>query len=240
MSNQFYFDGHACGEFNIICSNGGTYDAPERDVTVVEVPGRNGDLTIDNGRWRNMAVTFPCYVRKGFAAMAPQIRAWLHGAAGYRRLEDDAHPYEYRMARFVSAMKFEPMYIDKEAELEITFSCAPQRFLKSGEDWLVPASGAAIHNPTAFVALPLIWVKALSGVTVDSTTISVGGTSFTLSDMTGQRRYIDCEIQRAYWGTTSKDSTMTGDFPALAPGDNTVTYDSTAVEVQIQPRWWTL
>ncbi len=236
----FWLDGECSTDHGILCSGNNTYNAPERDAESVEIPGRNGTLTLDNGRWRNIEVVYPAIIVRNFQKAAQDARAWLCSKPGYRRLEDDYNPDTYRMARFVSGMSFTTHIKNDAGQVDLTFDCMPQRFLKTGEEWLVPATGAAIHNPTLFTALPLIWVKALTGVTVDSTTITVGGTSFTLSDMTGQRRYIDCETQRAYWGTTSKDSTMTGDFPTLQPGDNTVTYDSTAVEVQIQPRWWTL
>lgn len=233
MSNTFTYDGHSCSEYNIICSNGGTYNAPERDVTLVEIPGRNGSLTIDNGRWRNAAVSFRCYVRNGFASMAPAIRAWLNASAGYRRLTDDAHPDEYRMARFVGAVEYEPMYTDKEAELEITFDCMPQRFLTSGESVVTKTtSGGYVTNPTQFEALPLITVYG-SG----SGTVTVGGTQVSISDI-GTSVTLDCEICRAYNGSTARDSTITGSYPKLGTGKSYIRWTGGVTKVEITPRWW--
>lgn len=234
MSNKFYYDGHCCDEFDIICSNGGTYDAPERDVTVIEIPGRNGELTIDNGRWRNANVTFQCYVRKRFAEKAPQIRAWLHRSPGYRRLEDDAHPLEYRMARFVNAIKFEPMYTDKEAELEITFSCQPQRWLKSGEDPVELTAAGALINPTGFDALPIITVTG-SG----AATLTVGDYTVTISDIDGSIT-LDSHIQRSYSGSTARDGAVTGIYPILSAGSNAISWTGSVTKVTIIPRWWTI
>lgn len=234
MSNKFYLDGRSCADFNIICSNGGTYDAPERDVTIVEIPGRNGELTLDNGRWRNANVTFQCYVRKGFAEMAPQIRAWLHGSPGYRRLEDDAHPYEYRMARFTNAVKFEPMYTDREAELEITFSCQPQRWLKSGEDPVELTAAGALINPTGFDALPIITVTG-SG----AATLTVGDYTVTISDIDGSIT-LDSSIQRSYSGSTARDGAVTGIYPILSAGSNAISWTGSVTKVTIIPRWWTI
>ena len=235
MSNQFYYNGHSCAEFNIICSNGGTYDAPERDVTVIEIPGRNGDVTLDNGRWRNASVTFPCYVRRGFAQMAPLIRAWLHGAPGYHRLEDDAHPYEYRMARFVEAVKFEPMYTDKEAELEISFSCQPQRWLKSGEDPVVLTAAGTLVNPTQYDALPTITVEGTGAAT-----LTVGDYEIAIDNIDGSIT-LNSSIQRAYNGTMARDGAVTGVYPVLPAGSTAISWEGSGVtSVTVFPRWWTI
>ena len=72
---KFWFDGHCCEEFGIVCSGSSTFAAPERDVTVVDIPGRNGTLTIDNGRYKNITITYPAAVPREFSARAAAI-AW--------------------------------------------------------------------------------------------------------------------------------------------------------------------
>lgn len=232
--NTFTWNGVSCADFNILCSNGGTYGAAERDVTVIEIPGRNGPLIVDNGRYKNTSVTFPCYVRKGFAANAADIRAWLRSAYGYCRLEDDAHPDEYRMARPVGEVVFEPMYTDKEAEINIEFDCLPQRFLKSGETAVTKTANGYITNPTQNEALPLIVVYG-SG----SGTITVGDYTVEISEI-GTSVTLDCEIMRAYNGNAARDNTITGKFPTLVPGRNNIRFDGGVTSVEITPRWWTI
>ena len=46
----FTFDGVNSERFGLWISGAGTYDTPERDVALVSVPGRNGDLEFYNGR----------------------------------------------------------------------------------------------------------------------------------------------------------------------------------------------
>ena len=50
----------------IYISGSGTFNAPEMDITTVEIPGRNGDLTISNNRFRNITVEYPAFIRKQF------------------------------------------------------------------------------------------------------------------------------------------------------------------------------
>lgn len=232
--NTFTWNGVNCADFDIICSNGGTYGAPERDVQTIDIPGRNGPLIVDNGRYKNISVTFQCYVRKNFGGNAEAIRAWLRSAHGYRRLEDDAHPNEYRMARPVGEINFEPMYTDKEAEINIQFDCLPQRFLKSGEATVTKTGNGYITNPTQFKALPLIVVYG-SG----SGTLTVGDYMVEISEI-GTSVTMDCEIMRAYNGNTPRDSTITGPFPVLVPGRNNIRFDGGVTRVDITPRWWTI
>lgn len=234
--NTFTWNGVNCSAFDMLCSNGGTYDAPERDVEVVEIPGRNGTLTIDNKRYKNVPGTFLCKVTKRFAQNASAIRAWLSSSPGYCRLEDDAHPLEYRMARHVGGVNFEPMYIDKEAEIAISFDCMPQRWLKSGEDPVALTSADTLINPTQEEAQPLITVYG-SG----TGSLIINGHTVTISEI-GTSVTLNTEICRAYAGTTRRDQTITGKLEQLRlqPGDNTVAFSGGVASIEIIPRWWTI
>lgn len=52
---------------HFVISGYGTYGAPERDVEAVAVPGRNGDLIFDNGRFTNAEVYYDIGWARGFA-----------------------------------------------------------------------------------------------------------------------------------------------------------------------------
>lgn len=240
MSNTFTFNGTNSSQYNIFCSNGGTYDAPERDITVVSIPGRNGDLLIDNGRYLNTTVKFPCFISKNFGENAAEIRQWLCAPVGYCRLEDDAHPDEFRLARYVGGIKFEPRYIDKEAEIELVFDCKPQRFLKSGEVGVnYYTSTFSFSNPAAFPSKPLIRVNG-SG----AGTLNFNGKHIEISNISSYIM-IDFEKQVAYKGTENQTDRLTvvEGFPDLNPGDkgaNSGSFSGGITSITIYPRWWTL
>ena len=219
------------------CSNGGTYDAPERDVQSIAVPGRNGELTIDNGRFANSKVTFPCFVAKQFAENADKIREWLMTPRGYCRLEDDAHPGEYRMARYVGGVKFEPKYTDKEATMEIVFSCMPQRFLTFGEYALkyTGKSGDIMPNPTQFDAKPLVTVygSGSGAVVIAGETINIGNIGGSVT--------IDCDTMNAYNGAENRNGTIiVSGWPVLPPGQASYSFGGGVTSIEIIPRWWTV
>lgn len=228
---SFTFNGHNCNEYGIVCSGEATYDAPARDTTSVTIPGRNGELILDNGRFKNITVTYPAFLR-GMDTYAAAARSWLLSPRGYKVLTDDYHPDEFRMGVYTGGISFDPTAWNHNAEVEISFNCKPQRFLVSGQTDVAQTNGGTIENPTFFDSLPLITVTG----TGDGT-ISVGGQTVTLTGLTGGI-VLDSDIQDAYYGSLSANSLMTGDFPVLHPGTNGVAWTGGITAVSITPRWW--
>ena len=231
MEHYFIYNGESSADFGVWISGGGTYDAPARDVQTEAIPGRNGAVTFDNGRFENIQLTYPAFISLRFQPRVDGFRAFLLSQKGYQRLEDTYHPDEYRLAIFHSGLTVETTPRNLAGRFDITFDCKPQRFLKSGESFISVSSGVALYNPTRFTALPLIRANGNGSLTIGDKTITISGNS-------GQI-YLDCDLQDAYLGSTNKNRFVTPDFPALNPGDNPVTI-SGLTDVEIMPRWWTI
>ena len=230
MRNYFTLNGVSSLDYNTFLASSTMFDAPERDVEMIEIPGRNGNIVYDNGRFRNFEASVYCYIPKDMKVYVQALRNWLLGISSYVRYEDTIHPDEYRMARYTGAFALEES--DRVgAVVTLGFDCKPQRFLKSGDLFSSYATNSVIFNPTRFDALPLIVCTGNGSITLNGTTVTISGNS-------GQI-YIDCDIQDAYLGTTNKNSKITPNFPKLSPGNNTLTYTG-VTGVQIKPRWWTV
>lgn len=235
--NRFYFNGVSSRIYNIVLDRPPVYNAPKRDVTSLKVPGRNGALTLDNGRFENIPVAFPVSIVRDFSQNADSARQWLCAAPGYRRLEDSYHPEEYRMARYINGLEIDVLLENKAGKATIIFDCMPQRFLKRGETAVSFSSPGSLYNPTQFDALPRISVYGTG-----SGSLVVNGNTVQFSSL--QRGVVlDCEIMRAVDGTGAAiDSTITGTFSSLTlvPGENTISYSGGINSVKIIPRWWTV
>lgn len=231
MENYFIFNGESSADFGVWISGGGTYNAPARDVETAAVPGRNGMVTFDNGRFENIQLTYPAFISRRFQPRIDGFRAFLLSQRGYQRLEDTYHTDEFRLAIFHSALSVETTARNLAGAFDIIFDCKPQRFLKSGENFLSVSSGSVLFNPTRFTALPLIRATG-------NGTLTIGGTTITVSGNSGQI-YLDSDLQDAYLGSTNKNSKVTPTFPVLEPGDNLVTITG-LTNVAIMPRWWTI
>lgn len=131
---KLVFDGVDITDYGLTISGEGTYDAPERDETRFEIPGRNGDIVVDNGRYKNITVKYPVNIERDFSEKIGALRSFLMSHKGYFRMEDSYHPDEYRMARYAGPLTFDEVGpLSKWATFELIFDCMPQRFLKSGE-----------------------------------------------------------------------------------------------------------
>lgn len=216
----------------VAISGEGSYDAPSRDISSYTIPGRNGTLLYDNGRFNNITVSYPAFVISNMATSAADIRAWLMTPTTYARLEDDYHTDEFRLAIFSGTINFDTTAWNQHAEFTIKFNCKPQRFLKSGETATAVANNGTITNPTQFTSLPIISVTGTG-----SGTITVNGTTVTLEDLAGGI-VLDCDTQDAYYGLDPMNANMTGDFPTLSPGSNSVSFTGGVTAVSITPRWW--
>lgn len=233
MKQWLSFGGVQTKDFQCWISGSGTYAAPERDITVTSVPGRNGTLVYDNGRYNNIEVSYPAFILRGFEVNIQTLRNALTSKTGYQRIEDTYHPSEYRMGYLSGGFNPDVGQNLRYATFDIVFNCKPQRFLKSGEQWITMTSGQSINNPTSFSAKPIIRVTG-------SGTLNVGSTYLTIKSFGRDYMDIDCDLMDCYYGVENLNSYVTGDtFPVLSPGNTGVTFSS-GMTVKIMPRWWIL
>lgn len=231
--HKFVFNEKSSSEFSTYISGSGTFDAPKRDVTKVKVPGRNGDLTIDNGRYENILVIYPAFIVSEFKKNSDALKAFLLKDSAYHRLEDSYHPEVFRMGKITGPIEFDMKPMNRAGEFSIQFDCKPQRWLKSGEYALQITSGMTLKNPTLYPALPLIRVYGTSG------TLYVGNTIVQLKTIDGYVD-IDSETQNAYKGTVNCNPNIYApDFPQLL-GETGIRWEGSIDKVEVTPRWWTI
>ena len=233
MTGLLIYDGKSSKDFGLYISGSGTFNAPQRDIELVEVPGRNGTLTIDKQRFQNITIEYPAFIREKFRTYTDAAREWLLAVPGYRRLEDSYHPDEYRMARFTGPLDFETRVLNRSGECTLSFDCAPQRFLKSGEIPHTLTEAGDFVNPSAFEAKPFIRVYGTAG------SLGVGSVTMEISEI-DEYIDIDCDTQNAYKGAVNCNNKISSIFPVLSAGKTGITFSGGITKVEIIPRWWTI
>lgn len=172
----FTFDGKSSLDYGVYLTGEGVFNAPERAVEMLEIPGRNGSFILDQGRFQNISVTYKAgivdYSETDFATRVSNVRNWLCSKVGYKRLEDDYNPNEYRMAAFVAGIEVDHADL-QTGEFEITFDCKPQRWLTSGETAVTVADGGTLNNPTPFDASPLLMVRGYGNIAFNGSSIGI-------------------------------------------------------------------
>lgn len=179
MGHYLTFDGVSTSTYDIYISEEGVFNAPERDVETITIPGRNGDYQLDNGRFNNITVTYPAFnyesTMANFTQKLSNLRNQFASRVGYKRLTDSLHTDEYRMAIFKGGLEIDPLHYNTASSFDIVFDCKPQRFLTSGETAVTVANNGTITNPTLFDARPLLAVKGYG-------TLNIGGQPIVLDN----------------------------------------------------------
>lgn len=138
IDNSITFGGVNSADYGIYIGGEGVFNAPERDVEMVSIPGRNGSFALDKGRFENIKVTYSAFNYEAdlatFSANLDAFRNALCAQSGYQRLTDTFHPDEYRMAAFIGGLEIKPIEYNTASKFDIVFDCKPQRWLTSGEE----------------------------------------------------------------------------------------------------------
>lgn len=200
LFKAFTFDGESSRSYGLYITGEAVYNAPEREVEMVAIPGRNGAYALDRGRFENITITYPAGLyadtQEEFAEAISEARNWLASKRGYVRISDEYNPDEYRLAVYKSGLEVEAATL-RAGEFDLEFEAMPQRWLTSGETAQAVASGGTIENPTRFPARPLLEVYGYGGIEINGAALSInagplgtvelggsgsGGSTFTLPD----------------------------------------------------------
>lgn len=228
------YNGKSSRDFDVCISGNGVYNTPARDVEAIAIPGRNGDLHIENERFENVSITYPAYITKNFAENFDAFKAYLLSQRGYKRLMDSYAPDFYRLASYSNAIAPEMTPLNRWGKFDVTFDCDPRRFLVSGDKVVAFSANGSIKNPTLYNALPFIRAYGTGYFEISGVRVTITSAS-TYTD-------IDCELQEAYKGSTNCNGNITlnnGEFPKLIPGVNQVTISGLS-RIELSSRWWTI
>lgn len=171
----FTFDNVSSLDYGVGITGSAVYNSPTRDVEMIAIPGRNGEFALDRGRFSNIEVTYPGGAfdtnQPDFAEKMSDLRNALASKIGYKRLEDEYNPDEYRMGVYKGGLDVSPVHYGRAGEFDIAFDCMPQRWLKSGEAEVTVTN--SIVNPTLFPSRPLLMIKGQGTVTMNGYTITL-------------------------------------------------------------------
>lgn len=223
-----------CKDYGVLVSDAGIYASPEPDYTSYEIAGRNGDLHINNGRYKNVDITYQAFIAHEFEDRFVPFRSAILSQEGYVRIEDDFKQDMYRLGRLKSGIEGKIKLARGIGTFELEFDCKPQWYLKSGEQETVFTENGSILNPTVFPSKPLIRVYGKGTVTVGTNVfvINTAGTEFI---------EIDTDSKQAYEGTANRNSNIkVNQWGSLSSGNNTITLGTGITKVTVKPRWYEL
>ena len=230
------FNSHNSLDYGLYVKNKDTFKSPRRDIEYISVPGRNGDLIVDNGRYENVEITYDlAFVNDttdDFDDAVKTIKNWLYTPQGYFKLSDSYDSSYYRMASLSSGVDLKQQLNDF-GNLSITFNCKPFKyaFIGDGKITITAASGSVL-NPEIYSSLPYMKITGSGACGV-----VINNKAYTFSSV-DEYVEIDSEMMSVFKGSTLKNNTFTtNSFPVLKAGVNTIALSNTITKLEIIPRW---
>ncbi len=240
MNGEITFAGTALSSLEglviegIVIENPPETNRPRRKLDRYEVPGRNGDIVVPQNAWENVTRSYDLEVYgPDYNEAASLLMEWLYAPEGYQRLQDTFDTKVYRLAYVGNDTRIDNL-VNTDGRCTIEFECDPRRFLLTGESVVSFSSSDDITNPTAFVAKPEIVVYGSGNGTIEcgGNTISIAGI---YDGMT-----VDCEAQNAYYGSQNLNNLISGSFPVIPGGTQTIYITGGITSIEVVPNWWTL
>ena len=231
------YGGESSTDYGMVVSEAPSFERPARKQTVYTVPGRNGAVVFQQDAWDDVSRSYKVWLaddpNKDLVDQVDAIEAWLNSQDGYQRLEDNFEPDIFRLAYFSGGIGFTNSLM-QIGEASLKFTCRPERFYKEGEFPITVINGSKINNSTRFASKPLIHIEGSGSVTV-----SIEGVSIVAS-MTDYIN-IDCETMNAYrLPAENKNADISGTFPTIKPGVNSIGITGTVTNCTITPRYFTI
>lgn len=230
--------------FMALLDSSGAFVSSSRDVEFVQVPGRNGDLTLDNERYANIDITFRVSVDslQKFRSIVNLLNSEQLKRGGYCRLEYTEIGEYFRLAHFVSAVALETRQFNEGGVFELTFNCKPQLFITADDIVRDLSQGDTFTTYRYFKAKPLFYLYGNGTLTITSSHTSVIPTrTVTVTGHTGSSWLaVDSELQDCYLNTGANANslvTFSNGFPEFGYGTFTITWTG-FTRVRVAPRYW--
>ena len=250
---DFKFGGCRLSEFGGRLTERVGIEIAQRDVTLVDIPGKDGSDCIDNGRYKNVDFTRSIALTGDDLAERTSllIRHFAY-RQGYAEFEDTEHPgmvCEAILTNFTEVVR----ELRTLRTATLNFSRKPYWYLKAGllEQQLdltaLTGDGITLYNPFPAEAKPLVRIYYPNGTVISKIKLTINGAAYQLPvsapfTVSGLFFEYDLENKRAAWKTAAG---AINSFPDMSisepfrPGTNTIAAKLTGTPsaVKIIPRW---
>jgi len=232
---MFTYKGIRNADMHLRVLNDVAFASPKRDVNVIQVPGRDGDLIMDNGRYSSVIRSIPCRIEApnhvNVENLISQINNWLTSDAKFHDFEWENDP-EFRYLARVEGDVISQRILSRYGKTAIDFRIHPIKYLRSSLLERQITSGTNVFNQFDVDAKPLIRIVGNGNIT-----INIGGRRLELQGI-GGGCIIDSENQTITTlnGQVTLFERMYSPFPVLRSGNNAVTFSRNDIQVFITPR----
>ena len=220
MNNNYKWNGTSFNSMGIIIEKTPIPNKPKHSYNQYTIPGRSGYLAIDNKTFEPLFLSLECHFDTNNVADINELRAWLDG---YGTLQlDDEKEYTGYISNSISFDK-----ITHFRKFLIQFTLQP--LAKATTATTINAlSLATISVDTYGYAYPKITITGTGDIS-----LTLNGTQFTIYDADGTY-VLDCEAKIITKNGINQSSNMSGNFPELKNGNNSLVKSGTITALTIE------
>ncbi len=203
--------------------------SPTRNINKVEITGHDGDLYQDLGGYGDITITVSCnYVdRDNIKKSWRKIKSWINNIQDNKLIFSDDIDFYYK----VKNVTLSQLTVTQKVlgNFTISFVCEAYSYDINGLNSIELKNNSTLYNYLD-TSKPLI--KAYGeGVG----TIIINNNSFTVD--VGDYVYINSSLELTYKDLDTLANLLTGEYPVLTTGENTISWDSNITKIEIQPNW---
>lgn len=220
-----YLDDKPSTDYGIKVYESNILSAPSKKLEFVEIEGRDGALTIDNG-YEDFVLTLGCVLVNNNSkvettpALARRAKKFLLNGAN-RKIQLSEDMGFYLLGTYNSDVDIEEV-IENFGLFQAQFRCKPYRFSNSNKTVEITTKNTVIKNDE-YKTKPVIDVYATGDIT-----ININNQEVVLKALEGHIQ-LDCEKMNATTVNSlgkivNANQKMYSDFPVLEEGNNNITW----------------
>ncbi len=232
MKNYVIFKGVNSNTYsNLIISELPCISKPELRVDTTEIDGKDGDI-IDELGYASYDKTLKIALKS-----SENIDEIIKFFSGSGNIVFSNEPDKYYKAYIYEQIDFERLLRFKEAD--ITIHVQPFKYLLNEEDVVLNITNQTsltVNNQGLEKSKPILKLYGSGTITVSLN----GLTAFTVTiDEDDDYIVIDSMEEEAYNDTELKNRNMSGEFPLLETGNNTISWTGSLTKIEVTPnsRW---
>ena len=220
-----YKDDESCLDYGIKIYKSNILSAPSRSLEFVDVQGRDGALTVDNG-FEDFTLTLECALVneheevESMAELARRAKKFLFNGTNCKLQTSEDMDF-YLIGTYSSYVDIEEA-IENFGLFQAQFRCKPYRFSNKSYTVEVTEQNTVIRN-SEYKTRPRIKVVGTGDIT-----ININSQELVLKDLEGQIE-VDCDLMNAttvnsLGNIVNANQKMYSDFPVLEEGENDISW----------------
>lgn len=223
--NYFVFNGKSSLDFDIAIHDEDMtpVQAPERDIELVEVPGRDGYVTINHNR--KMPIFKPIRAILYNPEYKEQVRQWLKGNGELILSNDDGVFYKCLIREEINFH----LHFTGGWEFEVIFDCQPRAYLFNGLNIIniTSKNTKLFNNYEASYPFIRVFGNGSGELIVNNWKMILENMEHTVN--------IDSELGEVWQGNNAL--VVKGYPPSLKKGENNISWNGSISKVEVIPRW---